>query len=57
MLSSQDRTEKKKKKKRTDGIENSKTAGNMVYFHLNMSIIILSMNGLNVPIIRKILLD
>ena len=49
MFSSQDRTGKK-----PDGIENRKTAGNMVCFNPNMSIITLNVNGLNTPIIRKI---
>ena len=52
MLSSQDRT-KKEREKKTDGIENSKTAGNMVYFNSNMSIITPNVNGLNTPIIKK----
>lgn len=52
MLSSQDRT-KKEREKKTDGIENSKTAGNIVYFNSNMSIITPNVNGLNTPIIKK----
>lgn len=49
--------QKKRGKKRTDGLENSKTAGNMVYFNPNMSILTLNVNGLNTPIIRKIFPD